>query len=107
MATTPFTLTPGVWQRITDKGQGGTAWIKSQSQFSIVIDHVIVSGTPEDSFDENSETESSVGISVLKSFAMPSISTVNIPADTSEDVYYALLKSTDPDKTAIVVVDVS
>jgi len=106
MATQAFTLLPNIWQRITDKGQSGTLWTKSVSQYSVLIDHVNVSGAPEDSFAEGSEMEASVGISIKKSFVVPTIDPITIPADSVDDVYYALYRSTDPEKSAITVVDV-
>ena len=106
MATAPFTLTPGIWQRITDKGQGGTLWIKSKAQFPVVIDHVGIPGVPEDSFAEGSPEEVAAGVSVKKSFTISDNDPLTIPADDSNDVYYALYRSVDSDKSAIAVVDV-
>lgn len=107
MATNPFTLIPGIWQRLTDKGQSGTIWIKSNVQFSVLIDHVIVPGIPVDTFAEGSEIETSVGISVIKSFAISIAAPITISADNSDDVYYALYKSTNIKNSAIAVVDIS
>ena len=106
MATQSFKVNPGIWQRVTDKGQKGTLWIKSISQYSILIDHVSVLGTPEDTIPEGSELEASVGISVEKSFGLNLLSPISISVDNVDDVYYVLFQAPVNRAPATVVMDV-
>lgn len=101
--TTRHVLSEQVWTRITDPGQNGTCWRSACAVGYIVIDHT---ESPQgDTVNVDSAEETAAGIDSNKGCAIKALDDpVFIPADSSADVYYALITGC---ASAIFVVDVS
>lgn len=99
MATIAKTLSKTVWTKITAAGESGTCWKKTGN--TIIIDHT----------DQESDATlplSNVNITIAKSKRVPldkdDEGVLNLPADNTSDIYYAL--ATGEGDSNILAVDV-
>ena len=96
MATEEITLSNTVWTKMTDAGESGTCWKKTGG--TIVIDHTDQEGAATLPL---SNTNVTIGKSKRVPLDEDNNSVLNIPADNSSDIYYALSLTGDTDKITV------
>jgi len=99
MATTSINIVSTEWTRITAAGESGTCWRTTAGP--IVIDHT-------DQETAATLPLSNTNVTVEKSKRIPldkdNDGTLNIPADNSSDIFYALSLARDNDKITVDVI---
>lgn len=112
MSTKAVTLQHNKWVRLTDADQQGTCYVRQLPDAHFVyINHTENPGAgPPDTIDHPSAEEIAAGLDDLNA-AFPlsqDFGIIEIPVDSSADVYYALYIDRNPETTeaAILGVDV-
>jgi hypothetical protein len=96
MATQRITVTDNAWKKISDAGENGTIWLSSPSpDGDVVIDHTVNEGT------DNIDPGSTVNLLINKSRFLDEADILDVLADNSTDVFYAI----STDGTAEIIVD--
>ena len=97
MATKTLNLSSGIWRKITAANESGTCWITAISGSNrMLVNHTI---TPQgDTITVGSQEELDAGLDNHDNAFPLTIKdkVIDIPADSIDDVYYALFIATRP-----------